>query len=68
MSIEAADITPVFVEWFYENAIEGWFEGQPVDWESALSRVESSDLDFGSDMRSPGILKLQREIRNIRRM
>ena len=70
-----ADITDEFADWFYDSAIDGWYEDSGIDWEDALKRVEGvrgmhptlGELDFGDSMISPTVLKLQRKVRAIRR-
>lgn len=66
------DITEAFVERFYDDCVDGWTpEGERVDWESVMDRAERAypQLDWGVEdfWVTPGILKLQREIRRIRR-
>lgn len=52
---------------------EGWFNGQPIDWEAVWERLEGSTLndgqqvDLGPDMDSPAMRKMQRVIRAERR-
>ena len=65
--LTADQITDAFVEWFYDCAIEGWYEDDPIDWDDAIARAEDADHDFGPQMDSPAILKLQRKVRVIRR-
>lgn len=61
-----SDITPAFVERFYESCIDGWYDG-PIDWTQALERSESyNEFSYGSSWDSPAITKLQREIRRMR--
>ena len=68
MTVLTADqITEAFVEWFYDAAIDGWYEDGPIDWDDAISRAEDADHDFGPQMDSAAIIKLQREVRAIRR-
>ncbi len=56
--LKGTEITPAFVEDFYNSAIEGWFDG-PIDWEVALDRYERlTGVDFGSNVFSPAITKL----------
>ena len=65
--VTAEDITEGFVEWFYDSAIDGWYDDGPVDWEEVIDRAEDYEHDFGDSMLSPAILKIQRECRRIRR-
>ena len=60
------DITPEFVEAFYDNYIDGWFETGGVDWDSVLSKYElNHGAQFPEQWSSPVITKLKREIRKL---
>jgi len=60
------DITPEFVEVFYDNYISGWFETGAIDWNSVLLKYElTSDAVFPDQWSSPVITKLKREIRKL---
>ena len=61
-----SDITPAFIEQFYESCIDGWYDG-PIDWEQAIDRSEFyTGLCYGTSWDSPAILKLKRAIRRMR--
>lgn len=68
--LSPADITDDFLESFYDEAIDGWYEDSPIDWEDAIERWEkyhkADDVTFGSQWDSPAINKLKRGIRRIR--
>lgn len=60
------DITPEFVETFYQNYIDGWFETGAIDWDSVLLKYElSTDALFPDQWSSPVITKLKRGIRKL---
>ena len=61
------DITPEFVETFYDNYIAGWFETGGVDWDEALRKYELNHdlIVFPEQWSSPVIAKLKREIRKL---
>lgn len=66
-----ADIDDAFVERFYNDVIDGWFDG-PIDWEQAFSRYERSTPALlpvigELDLDDPVIQKLQRKVRALRR-
>ena len=66
--ITAQDVTAELVDAFYQDAIDGWYDDGPVDWEEALDRFEGgTEYDFGDSMLSPAITKLKREVRRHRR-
>ena len=63
-----ADMTQEFAESFYYDAIDGWYDDGPIDWEDAIERWERGvdGIDFGDQWDSPVIRKLKRLIRAIR--
>lgn len=65
--IEAADVDDALIDEAIE-AVEGWTpEGERVDWEDIIARLEDETRDFGDSMLSPAILKIQRAVRQHRR-
>ena len=60
------DITSEFVETFFQNYIDGWFEAGAIDWDSVLLKYElNADAMFPEQWSSPVITKLKREIRKL---
>lgn len=68
--LTAQDITPEFVESFYENYIEGWFDTGAIDWDSVLSEYEKDvgkeAAHFPDQWTHPVITQLKRAIHKIR--
>ncbi|MFA7295820.1 MAG: hypothetical protein WC211_01375 [Dehalococcoidia bacterium] len=69
--LQPADITAAFVDEFYGQAIDGWYEDGPIDWEDAIERWEryhrAEGVTFGSQWDGPAILRLKRLVRAHRR-
>ena len=65
--LTSADVTDDLATVFYDDAIDGYYDDGPVDWEEALERFEGSgEYDLGDSMLSPAIAKLKREVRRHR--
>jgi len=65
--LSTQDITPEFVETFYDNYIDGWFETGGVDWDEVLRKYELNHdlIVFPEQWSNPVIEKLKREIRKL---
>lgn len=67
----AEDVTPEIIE-IVQGIVEGWYDEGRIDWEDVWDRVERTYLDdgrgidMGTDLGSPAILKIKREIRKWR--
>jgi hypothetical protein len=67
----AEDVTDEVLE-IVQGIVEGWYDEGRIDWEDVWDRVEKSVLDdgrgidMGSDLGSPAILKIKKEIRKWR--
>ncbi|MEV6313575.1 hypothetical protein AB0M10_33940 [Streptomyces sp. NPDC051840] len=61
------DATPEIIE-IVKGIVEGWYDEGPIDWEDVWDRVEKRQLDdgrgidMGTDLGSPAIKKIKREI------
>lgn len=67
----AEDVTPEIIE-IVQGIVEGWYDEGRIDWDDVWDRVERTYLDdgrgidMGTDLGSPAILKIKREIRKWR--
>ena len=44
-TLTISDITPAFVQWFYESFVSGWwYEDGPIDWDAALDHSEGQTV------------------------
>ncbi|MFD4538358.1 hypothetical protein [Streptomyces bauhiniae] len=70
--VEAADITDEIVE-MTVSVVDGWYQGNRIDWTDVLERVERYKLedgrgiDFGTDWTSPAINRLKSRVRAVLR-
>jgi hypothetical protein len=60
----AEDVTAAHIE-TAADCREGLYGGEKLSWLEVIDRVEASDEDWGSDMTSPAIKHLQREVRRV---
>lgn len=65
--IEASDVDDALIEDALDIA-DGWYSEGPIDWEDLIDRLEGTTLDFGVNMDSQAIRKIQREVRFRRRL
>ena len=63
---EAKDVTPAHIEEAADMR-EGLYGGYPLSWDDVISRLEGYREDWGSEMDSPAIKHLQREVRRLLR-
>lgn len=69
----AEDVTEELVN-MTMDIVDGFYGEQRIDWEDVLDRLERQQLadgrgiDFGDQMVSPAIGRLQREVRKLRRL
>lgn len=70
---DAADVTDEIIE-LAHGIVDGWYPEGKIDWTDFLERLERRTLDngdtidLGTDWQSPAIRKIQREIREYRRL
>lgn len=61
------DVTPEIIE-IVQGIVEGWYDEGRIDWEDVWDRVERQQLDdgrgidMGTDLSSPPIKKIRKEI------
>jgi len=64
--LTANDVTDAHIE-TAADCREGLYGGEKLPWLEVIDRVEASDEDWGSDMSSPAIKHLKREVAKILR-
>lgn len=62
----ADDVTDDHIE-TAADCREGLYGGEKLDWLETIDWIEGRDEDWGSDMESPAIKHLQREVRRVLR-
>ncbi|MFE4681615.1 hypothetical protein ACFRNJ_12355 [Streptomyces sp. NPDC056721] len=69
--LTAEDVTDEVLE-MVQGIVEGWYDEGRIDWEDVWDRMDKRVLDdgrgidMGSDLGSPAIRKMKREIRKWR--
>jgi hypothetical protein len=51
------------------SIVEGWYLNSPIDWEDVYARIEkyNDDIDFGTEIDTPAMRKIQRIVRQWKR-
>lgn len=62
----AEDVTPAHISEAADMR-EGLYGGSPLSWSEVIDKLEGYREDWGSDMESPAIKHLQREVRRVLR-